>query len=492
MIHLFPSPSVKKPYSLACPLPEEKHWSYAVPSQELFPQYPWPKSLCYAAEICPIADNDLSNLEAAEKCPLAAVSGCPLFLVCADTFESFDELKDLEVFEVGGDEVPDFTEDDLDKIVENFYSLQSELHVPFVLGHQDDAEILKKSGLPAAGWASELKRKGKKLLVSALEVPTKLVDVIKKGAYKFPSVEIYKDYVKDGKSLGPVLRRIAILGADIPRIKTLQDISALYTASEATEPTWISKSSIISENSEQDKQKPTGGNSMDPKELEELKAQVQKELEEQMKLQAESFDETRAKEITALEEKISGLTTQLDELKAKAVTDESEVKAQEAVREAKMTDLQSKVDDLVAKNAALEQSLSQQKTDAHLKEVSAFCENLKTKGLAPAIVDDGNDSIRSYLLALDWQKPVVFAEGEAEKTHFVKFSELLTRMVTRQGESKLFVPLGILPKENDEKAPVGIDEDGLKLDKRIRAFAEEHSVSYEVAYEKITQADASA
>ena len=479
----FPSPSVKRPYSLACPLPEEKHWPYAVPSKEIFPDYPWPKSLCYAAEICPVADDDLANLEAAEKCPLTPVSGCPLFFVCADTFESFDELKDLEVFEIGGDEVPDFTEDDLDKIVENFYTLQSELHVPFVLGHKDDKEILKKSGLPAAGWASELKRKGKKLLVSALEVPTKLVDVIKKGAYKFPSVEIYKDYVKNGKSLGPVLRRIAILGADIPRIKTLQDISALYTASEEDGPIWIS-------HGEQDRQKQIGGNSMDPKELEELKAQVQKDLEEQLKLQAESFDEARAKEITALEEKISGLTTQLEELKAKTVADENGVKAQEAVRDAKMTDLQSKIDDLAAKNSALEQSLSQQKVDAHLTQVSAFCENLKVKGLAPAIVDDGNDSIRSYLVALDWQKPVVFAEGEPEKTHFDKFSELLSSMITRQGEGKFFVPQGVIPKEDEEEVPSGIDEDGLKLDKRIRAYAEEHSVSYEVAYETVTKADA--
>ncbi|GAH91161.1 unnamed protein product, partial [marine sediment metagenome] len=80
----------------------------------------------------------------------------------------------------------------------------------------------------------------KKLYASFKAVPEKIKEVVNKMAYRFPSVEIYKNFEYGGKNFGKVLRRVALLGADIPRIKTLDDISNLYRASEAPGCSWVS------------------------------------------------------------------------------------------------------------------------------------------------------------------------------------------------------------------------------------------------------------
>ena len=61
-------------------------------------------------------------------------------------------------------------------------------------------------------------------MANFLKVPKKIYDVIKAGAYKHISSEIYLDYPKVGK----VLRAVALLGADIPAVKGLDGVEALY------------------------------------------------------------------------------------------------------------------------------------------------------------------------------------------------------------------------------------------------------------------------
>jgi hypothetical protein len=55
-----------------------------------------------------------------------------------------------------------------------------------------------------------------------------IVDLIRRGAYRRVSAEVYHDFRQEGAARGHVLRRVALLGGEIPEIKTLQDVAALY------------------------------------------------------------------------------------------------------------------------------------------------------------------------------------------------------------------------------------------------------------------------
>lgn len=528
MKYLFPSPtSSKEPISKACPLPEESHWSHPVPETELFPDRPWPKSLCFAADLCPVSDSDISNLAEAEKCPLTPVFGCPLFLMCADTFETYAEIEEMEVFEVGVPESKDFTIKDLDEIVSNFETLKDDkiLHPPLVIGHSDDQKILRESGLPSAGWLTKLVRKGTKLYASFKTVPEKIKEVINKGAYRFPSVEIYRDFEFNGKNFGKVLRRVALLGADIPRIKTLDDISNLYTASEMPGSTWVSsKIETLTE----------GDIDMTKEELQELMEGLQTKVTEAVAAQAEKFDEARKTEIEKLESQLAEIKSQLTKFQSSdqeasgsdsaqdASSDaaaaaaaagsqdqdssESDTKdasagsagsaagsasdeSTETVQSASIDALQAQIDKLVEQNTALQGEMTRQQHEGHLEQIDGFCEDLKRQGMAPAIVDEGTDSLKGFLLSLDWRKKVSFGEDDEETTHFDKFCEVFSSLISAHSENKLFVPKDNLELEEDDVdgVPAGVDAEGLKLHKKIQKYAEDNKVSYEAAYDAVTK-----
>jgi len=528
MKYLFPSPTgCIEPTSKACGLPKESHWSHPVPETELFPDRPWPKSLCFAADLCPISDSDISNLAEAENCPLTPIFGCPLFLMCADTFETYAEIEDMEVFEVGVPESKDFTTKDLDNIIVNFERLKEDkiLHPPLVIGHSDDQKILRESGLPSAGWLTKLSRKGRKLYASFKAVPEIVKEVINKGAYRFPSIEIYRDFEFNGTNFGKVLRRIALLGADIPRIKTLNDISNLYTASEIPGSIWVS--SIVAPYAEGRELTQTfkeGDIDMTKEELQKLVEDLQTKVTEAVAAQTEKFDEARKAEIEKLETQLTDIKSQLAEFQSSnsvastanstqddspnaanaAVDDTAGASAEstgsatgaassestEAVQTESIDALQAQIDKLVEQNAALQSDMARQQHEGHLERIDGFCEDLKRQGMAPAVVDEGTDSLKGFLLSLDWRKKVSFGEDDAETTHFDKFCEVFSSLISAHSENKLFVPKNDLELEEDDVdgVPTGVDAEGLKLHKKIQKYAEDNKMSYEEAYTFVTSA----
>jgi len=154
------------------------------------------------------------------------------------TYEAMAELKDIEIFEAGTYRGKTYTEADLDTMVKNFNEFKAEIKPVAVIGHDENQDLLKQSGLFSAGWMESLKKIGSKLVASFKDVPKVLADLIGKGAFKRISSEVYNDY--NGKGLA--LRRVAILGGDIPEVKTLQDIAALYAEKPKGESTWINLS----------------------------------------------------------------------------------------------------------------------------------------------------------------------------------------------------------------------------------------------------------
>ena len=144
------------------------------------------------------------------------------------------ELKDVEVFGIGEWKGQKITDEDIDDIVNGTNEIIDKLKPKVKLGHDDKQVLLQRTGYPAGGWITKLKRSGDKILVDIKEVPKVLYQLIKNGAYKRISSEILYDYTEPStkKKYAKVLSAIAFLGADLPAVTNLKDIAALYDADE--------------------------------------------------------------------------------------------------------------------------------------------------------------------------------------------------------------------------------------------------------------------
>ena len=214
------------------------------------PAYPYPDmpdvtdaavssviSLCSKADLCPImALDDFPDnfLEIAQGCNTAKSQGCPLFLKCFSDKSSFVDIGWQEIFEVDDEKV-------LDVVINNFNAVKG-LVPPIVLGHDEGQAMLQASGYPSAGWVTDLKRKeaSNVLLAKFSRVPPEIVKLIESKSYSKVSAELYVDYIDAaGKHYGPTLRRVAILGADVPHIKSLADLCVLYNTEDLPTKTFL-------------------------------------------------------------------------------------------------------------------------------------------------------------------------------------------------------------------------------------------------------------
>lgn len=141
------------------------------------------------------------------------------------------ETKDIngtEIFSAGiwnGDE---YTVADLDEIARGFAETQNAIKPYLKLGHSKQQKILQNDGLPAAGWIDNVRRVGNKLVADFKHIPKKLHDIIAKGGYRRVSSEIFLNFSINGKTYPKILKAVALLGADTPAVRNLDDILALY------------------------------------------------------------------------------------------------------------------------------------------------------------------------------------------------------------------------------------------------------------------------
>ncbi|MDP2623637.1 MAG: hypothetical protein Q8Q29_07570, partial [Actinomycetota bacterium] len=151
----------------------------------------------------------------------------------------FGEALGMEVFEAGVRKGRTYTESDLDDMVAAFEA-NATGGVPLVIGHDEDQDVLQASDIPACGWARSLRRVGRKLVADFSDVPAVVLDVIRAKAYRKRSAEIYQSFTDAaGKAWGKTLRRVALLGGDIPEVKSLQDVVALQYSSASSDAEWI-------------------------------------------------------------------------------------------------------------------------------------------------------------------------------------------------------------------------------------------------------------
>lgn len=148
-------------------------------------------------------------------------------------------IPGVEIFATGHYRGRDWSIRDLEEMADNFNKLGPDgnklLQPPIVLGHEETQEFLEKTNLPSAGWPSKVWLKkyndsatGKPeaiLLANFSDVPQSIANLIKNRRYRKVSAEIYDDFTDDhGNGYGKAIRRIALLGGEIPQVKRIADI----------------------------------------------------------------------------------------------------------------------------------------------------------------------------------------------------------------------------------------------------------------------------
>jgi len=134
-------------------------------------------------------------------------------------------MKLHKVFIAGKYPQGDISEDDIKSIADSYDPTYHE--APLTLNHQKDGSAL--------GWVDKVVAKGKDLFVSFKTVSDKAKELVSKGEYKRPSIEI-ADYDGKGKYLRAVSLVLfpAVKGLPEMQFKTLDNEAAIYF-SEGTE-----------------------------------------------------------------------------------------------------------------------------------------------------------------------------------------------------------------------------------------------------------------
>lgn len=139
----------------------------------------------------------------------------------------------VEVFMTGTHHGKKYSVEDLDNIVASFHAMPHFTR-PVTLGH--DATV-SGSGSPAVGWVENLRREGETLIGDLMKVPQKLGLLFQSGAYRTRSCELLRNFTDTvTETTYPlVFKSLALLGAVMPEVKTLEDIVELYAGDAEVE-----------------------------------------------------------------------------------------------------------------------------------------------------------------------------------------------------------------------------------------------------------------
>lgn len=142
--------------------------------------------------------------------------------------ETFD-IKGVEIFAVGKWNGDNYTEKDLQDIVASFNKLKNKIKPYLKIGHGEEQKLLRDDELPSAGWISNLKMEGQKLVADFVRIPKKIYEIMRRGAYSRVSSELWWDLPVEGQTYRRVLKAVAILGGETPAVHDLNDILELYS-----------------------------------------------------------------------------------------------------------------------------------------------------------------------------------------------------------------------------------------------------------------------
>lgn len=94
------------------------------------------------------------------------------------------------------------------------------------IGHENDQAYLRwllgRTDLPSAGWPTNLRLDGDTLLADFEDMPSEVASLVNGGQLAHCSAEFYPNYIDEsGKQYGPALRRVSLLGGEVPKVKGL-------------------------------------------------------------------------------------------------------------------------------------------------------------------------------------------------------------------------------------------------------------------------------
>lgn len=145
-------------------------------------------------------------------------------------------IKGVEIFGVGTwrtiSGMFKFVPEDLSEIVENTRNLHKKrgFKPRLKFGHSTN-QILKgqDDGDPALGFLSNFSISEDKILANFIDLPDIVFELIDKK--RFTSVSVELDHIPD---FGWYIKAAALLGADLPSVKTLQDLQVFLSDTNAT------------------------------------------------------------------------------------------------------------------------------------------------------------------------------------------------------------------------------------------------------------------
>jgi len=319
-----------------------------------------------------------------------------------DYMKEPDELE-IEAFSVGthvsaeGDEST-YTQNDLDKMAEEYNKTASIDPAPVVIGHPE-------TNSPAYGWIKSARTFEGKLLVKAHQLNKDFVDALKNNSYKKVSLSLYDT------DDGPRIRHLGYLGGMAPAVKGLKPASfatsIIYkTFSEEfkmPEPV-INVEELKKENSFFKKLfhmfKVDVKNFSDNTSINAM--EKGKSEDEDKDLDNMSSEDTK-KSITEKETKDPGEATEASpeekEVKAKILNEANEESDENAQLKKEVAALKSECE-------ALKAALAKDHSESKKASLKSFCEDLVKEGrLRPADVEmtllnlearENLDSVRNY------------------------------------------------------------------------------------------------
>lgn len=137
-------------------------------------------------------------------------------------------MSGVEIFSAGVWNGDKFDIKDLEKMIESFNQTKEGVRPFLKLGHDKNQQFAQKDGLPSLGWIDKMYLKGEKLVADFVDIPKKVYDLIKVGAYKKVSCEMFFNVKIKEKKFNHLITAVSLLGADTPAVMNLNDIHALY------------------------------------------------------------------------------------------------------------------------------------------------------------------------------------------------------------------------------------------------------------------------
>jgi len=145
-----------------------------------------------------------------------------------EAHEYANAIKGIQIFKTGTHNGDQYTEKDLDDMVDAFKVL--DYRPCLKLGHTKDTP-----GAPAYGWVQNLHRDGDKLIADFEDMHDSVVDAIRTRSYPNVSSEIYFNLKRGGKDYRRALKAVALLGAEVPAVAGLIPLHKMEFAAEGFE-----------------------------------------------------------------------------------------------------------------------------------------------------------------------------------------------------------------------------------------------------------------